>query len=303
MVKSDFEKLSARRRSIKTVSKIGIWVYYVLLAVFLFFPFYYMLTRSVMTARQAALRPIVLIPTDFTLEYWKTVFSGSAGDAGKATPYIKYLFNTLKIVMFNIVMVPLSASFVAFGFAKCKFAGKNIVFAIMLSTIMLPATIVQVPLYVLYGDLHLLNTYWPLMLPCMFGGGAMNVFLIRQFMLGIPKELDEAAEIDGAGYFRRYLQITLPNCFAVLIFIIVGVFVANWGDYYGPMIYMSVVDEEKNTLAYSVFVRFQSSNGLHAGDEGMRAAVGTLMSFPPLILFFLFQRNMVEGVVMSGIKG
>ncbi|MBP5308523.1 MAG: carbohydrate ABC transporter permease [Clostridia bacterium] len=254
-----------------------------------------------MTARQSAERPIVLIPTDITFGMWRSIFSGE--DSGNSLPYIKFLFNTMKIVVFNIIFIPLSASFVAFGFAKCKFVGKNVLFAIMLSTILLPATIVQVPLYVLYGDLHLLNTYWPLMLPCVFGGGAMRIFLIRQFMLGIPKELDEAAEIDGAGYFRRYLQITLPNCFAVLIFIIVEVFVSNWGDYYGPMIYMSIAKEEKYTLAYAVFLRFQNSNGIHAEDVGMRAAVGTLMSFPPLILFFCFQRNMIEGVVMSGIKG
>ncbi|MBQ7163855.1 MAG: carbohydrate ABC transporter permease [Clostridia bacterium] len=300
MVRNDPAKRAVYVKTAKTVLK---WCFYVVVAVFFFFPFYYMLTRSVMSVRQSAARPIVLIPTDLTLDMWRAVFSGEDAYSDHAVPYVKFLFNTLKIVVFNIIAVPLSASFVAFGFAKCKFAGKNIIFAVMLSTILLPATIVQVPLYVLFGDLHILNTYWPLMIPNVFGGGAMRIFLIRQFMMGIPKELDEAAEIDGAGYFRRYLQITLPNCTAVLIFIIVEVFVANWGDYYGPMIYMSIAEENKFTLAYAVFLRFQKSVIPRPGDEGIRAAVGTLMALPPLILFFCFQRNMVEGVVMSGIKG
>ncbi|MBP5466626.1 MAG: carbohydrate ABC transporter permease [Clostridia bacterium] len=300
MATNNLAKKTARIRTVKTVVR---WCFYIVAAVFFFFPFYYMLTRSVMTVEQSAARPIKLIPTEFTSEWWRTVFSGGEDASGGSVSYMHSLFNTMKIVLFNIIAVPLASSFVAFGFAKCEFTGKKVLFAIMLSTIMLPGTIVQVPLYMLFGKLHILNTYWPLLLPNLFGGGAINIFLIRQFMMGIPKELDEAAEIDGAGYLRRYFQITLPNCTAVLIFIVVNVFVGNWGDYYGPMIYMSIADESQFTLAYSVFLRFQKSAVPLPGDEGMRSAVGVLMALPPLILFFCFQRYMIEGVVMSGIKG
>ena len=295
------KNLSVKRKN--TINTVLRWCLYVVITTFMFFPFYFMVTRSVMTMAQSAERPVVIFPTDFSLDLWKAVFTGSDFSSDQTTPYLTFLLNTMYIVLFNVIAVPLSASFVAFGFAKCTFYGKKILFAIMLSTIMLPATIVQVPLYVLYSDMNILNTYLPLTLPNLFGGGAMRIFLIHQFMRGIPRELDEAAMIDGAGYFRRYAQITLPNCVAVLIFVIVEVFVSNWGDYYGPMVYMSVADESKFTLAYVAFLKFQKSAVPRPGDEGMRAAIGVLMSIPPLVLFFCFQRNMVEGIVMSGIKG
>ena len=295
-----------RKETIETVAR---WIFYVVVAIFLFFPFYYMVSRSIMDPDVVSERPVVVFPgwKDLNLHHWQMVLSGRNPNNGEVLDdnYIKYLFNSLKIVGFNIVAVPLSASFVAFGFAKCNFTGKKTLFAIMLSTILLPGTIVQIPLYVQYKNLGMLNTYLPLMLPNLFGGGAMTVFLINQFMRGIPKELDEAAMIDGASAFRRYWQIVLPNCSSVLIFIIIGAFVGNWGDFYGPMIYMTVDNKEKYTLAYAVFKNFSNQGESYASVEatGMRSAVGAMMSIPPLILFVCFQRNMVEGIVMTGIKG
>jgi multiple sugar transport system permease protein len=300
--------MTMSKKQKETAKTVGLWVFYIAVAVFLFFPFYYMVSRSIMVPERTAERPIIVVPgfKDLSLELWRMVLSGKGPD-GKILDdnYFAYLLNSLKIVGFNIVAVPAAASFVAFGFAKCDFVGKKTVFAIMLATILLPGTIVQIPLYVQYKNLNMLNTYLPLMLPNLFGGGAMNVFLINQFMRGIPHELDEAAEIDGASAFRRYWQIVLPNCTSVLIFIIINTFVGNWGDFYGPMIYMTADSKEKYTLAYAVFKNFSNTGNAYVSPtvEGMRSAVGTLMSIPPLILFFCFQRNMVEGIVMTGIKG
>ena len=267
---------------------------YTVLAVILIFPFYIMLSRSFMAPEQYGAQVVPLFPTKFTLESWKTVIIQNK--------YFRSLLNTLIIVGFNIVAVPLASSFVAYGFSKCEFYGKKFWFALMLGTLLLPGIVTQVPLYVLFSKMNMLNTYYPLTIPNLLGGGAINVFLIRQFMKTVPKELDEAAVIDGAGALRRYAQLTLPLSTAVLIFIMVGVFVGNWGDYYGPLVYMSVVDAKKYTLAYAIFRSYNADNA-YLSDEGVMMAAGVFMSVIPLIVFFIFQRRIVEGVMITGIKG
>ena len=266
----------------------------VALAMFLVFPFYYMLIRSFMPVEELRLRPMLFFTLNFTLDSWKEIFG--AGN------YLLYTFNTLKIVVINCITIPLAASFTAYGFAKLKFKGRNFLFAFMLGTMMLPGAIMQVPLYVMFAGMNWLNTSLPLIIPGMLGGGAMNVFLFRQFMRGLPKELEEAARVDGANTFIRYAVITLPLCVPIIIYTIVGTFVAGWGDFYGPLLYMTSVDESKLTLAYAVFKSSMYEN-VGALQEGKRMAAGVFMTLFPALLFFLFQRQLVDGIVMNGIKG
>lgn len=274
---------SAKRKQMAAVT--AEYIVLTLLAVFLLFPFIVMIVRSFMRDGM-----YTLTKETFTLVNWKNLFKGST--------YMRPLLTTVIIVLFNIVVVPLAASLCAYSFAKTKWKGKELVFACVLSTIMIPASIVQVPLYVMFSKMHWLNTILPLTIPNLFGGGAMNIFLLRQFMRSLPKELEEAAKIDGAGAFRRYALITLPLCTPILIFVAVGAFSANWSDFMSPLIYMT--REKSYTLAIAIY---QNTVGQRASLINVRMAAGVFMSIPPAIIFLIFQRNLIDGLTVGAVKG
>ncbi|MCL2752233.1 MAG: carbohydrate ABC transporter permease [Firmicutes bacterium] len=263
-----------------------------LIAVVLIYPYVYMTVRSLMGFKQLVQSPVEYIPRPMSAEGWKNLAQGKQ--------YLRGLWLTLRIVGFNIVAIPLAASFVAYGFAKCKFFYKDVLFAVMLATMMLPGAVTQLPVYMMMSKFEWLNTLYPLTLPNLLGGGAMNVFLFRQFMRGIPNTLDEAAKIDGAGSLRRYAQLTLPLCLPVIIFVLVGTFGAYWGDFYGPLVYIS--DPEKRTLAFVIF-QDATYSYVTVESENVRMAAGVFMSTFPLLLFVAFQKYLIEGVTLSGVKG
>ena len=141
----------------------------------------------------------------------------------------------------------------------------------------------------------------PFTIPNLFGGGALYIFLIRQYMMGIPNELIDAAKIDGCGYFRMYWQIVMPNCRTILIYIMVNVFVATWSDYYGPLLYMSSADAPY-TFAYILFKNFTEGD-VAADLANIRMAGGVFMTIIPAIIFVIFQRELTDSTVTSGLKG
>jgi len=277
-------------------SKVADILYYggmSLLAILLIFPFYYMFARSFMTGSQVMELPTQILPAPFSLDGWVLLFVESK--------YYNYVFTTLLIVLFNIVAVPLSASFVAYGFAKLEYTGKNLLFAVMMATMMLPGIVLQTPLYILFNRLGWLNTILPLTIPNLFGGGAIYIFLVRQYMIGIPRELDEAAKIDGANFARRFLFITLPLCVPILVFVVVTVFGASWNDFYGPLIYMSNMD--KMPLATAIYLDVTSGSFVTQDKANARMAAGVFMSVLPAVLFVIFQKQLIEGVSTSALKG
>jgi len=269
------------------------YVISVVLAIVLVFPFLYMLFRSVMTTEQIMVRPVQFFPKEITFNSYIDMFVGEGG-------YGAALLQTVKIVGFNMIAIPLSGAFVAYGFARMRFPGRNVVFAIMLSTMMIPGAVLQVPLYVMFTDFGWTETIMPLTLPNLFGGGAVYIFLIRQYMRGLPREIEEAGMIDGANPYMRFFLLILPLCVPVLIYIIVNVFNAGWGDFYGPLIYMSTTDNP--TLAFKVFNEAIYAD-VAATKENNRMAAGVFMSILPVILFIVFQKQLIEGVAVSSLKG
>lgn len=233
-----------------------------------------------------------IIPSKITFENYNTVLY--------ANNYLRYFGNTMKIVIFNIIAVPLSASVCAFAFAKLNFPGKNVIFALVLGTMMIPAAVVQIPLYVMYAFFGLNTTEWPLMIPALFGGGAINIFMLRQIMKGIPNEMLEAAKIDGANTFRIYWSIIMPLCKPILIYIVIGTFTAAWSDFYTPLIYLAQ-SPEKYTLAVAIYQDSLITGTL--GSANLKMAAGTFMSLLPAIIFFFFQRNLMDGIFEGSLKG
>ncbi len=280
----------ARRQSLAV--KILLYALMTLVAVILIFPYAFMVSKSLMSHEEVVDPTIKLLPAVPLFSNYAELFSDSGYGMG--------FLHTFIIVGVNCVIIPLSASFIAFSFAKLDFIGKKVSFAVMLGTMMLPGAITQLSLFAIYAKLKWLNTFWPFIIPNLFGGGALYIFLIRQFMLGIPRDMDNAAKIDGANAFVRYWSIILPLCKPVLIYVVVNVFISYWGDYYGPLIYMRSSNAPK-TLAQVVFESAVDEN-VATDMANIRMCGGVIMSVVPAILFAFFQKQLIEGVVLTGLK-
>ena len=304
-------KPSKKRMSAQTVvSNVILYALMTALAIVLLVPYLYMINRSLMTADNAKYS-YDFFTKDWMFSNFKTLFYDKTVEGNSANPlaYLSGLKWTVIIIAFNLIAVPLSSSLIAYSFAKLKWTGRNVMFFLMLGTMMLPAAVTQLPLYVMYskngifggGGFNWLDTIYPFTIPNLFGGGAVYIFLTRQFMLGIPKDFDEAAKIDGANTFQRYFFITLPLCKPVLLYVMSQVFISYWGDYYGPMVYCD--GEKIRTLAQVVYYSTNSTDRVGSIKDNIVMAGPVFMSIIPTIIFAIFQKQLIEGVSMSGIKG
>lgn len=301
-------RTKARRKSI-ALNSIQ-YVFMTILAVVLLVPYVYMINRSLMTAENAKYS-FDFFTKDWQFSNFVTLFYDTTVESGSTNPraYLDGLKYTMIIIGFNLIAVPFSASLIAYSFAKLKWKGRNTMFFLMLGTMMLPAAVTQLPLYVMYsksgifgnGGFNWLDTIYPFTIPNLFGGGAVYIFLMRQYMLGIPKDFDDAAKIDGANTFQRYFFITLPLCQPVILYVMSQVFINYWGDYYGPMVYCD--GGELRTLAQVVYYSTNSTDRVGSIKDNIVMAGAVFMSIIPTIIFAIFQKQLIEGVAMSGIKG
>ncbi|MCD6289982.1 MAG: carbohydrate ABC transporter permease [Anaerolineae bacterium] len=212
-------------------------------------------------------------------------------------PFGRFFLNTVIITFFSLVGSLISSSMVAFGFARIPFPGRKTLFMLLLSTMMLPYVVTLIPSFLLFKYLHWLDTFLPLTVPAFFGGGAFFIFLIRQFYATIPMDLDEAAVIDGAGYFRIWWSILLPLSRPVLATVAIFSFIWNWNDFMGPLIYLNSL--EKFTLALGL----ASFHSMHNARWNLLMAASTVVLIPVLIVFFVAQRYFIQGIVTSGLAG
>lgn len=211
-------------------------------------------------------------------------------------PFAKYALNTIIVTLLALAGGVLSSSLVAFAFARLKAPGKDALFTLMLSTIMLPAMVTMIPMFIIFKSIGWYDTLLPLIVPAWFGN-AFYIFLMRQFFLTIPVELEEAARIDGCSTWRIFWQIILPLSKPVLVTVAVFSFVAHWNDFMTPLIYLNSVDLRTLALGLATF------SDVWGVDIVSLMAASTAVLLPVLIIFFLAQRYFVQGVVMTGIKG
>ena len=228
----------------------------------------------------------------------------------RTTPFAIFMKNTLVYALIAVTGEVLSCSLVAYGFARLRAPGKDILFMLVLGTMMLPWAVTMIPSYVLFvkyipdfltqllqQDIKLADTWWPLWVPKFFGS-AYLIFLIRQFFMGIPKDYDDAARIDGCGYFQTWLRIILPMSQPVLTAVAILSFSYHWNDYMGPLIYLNTTDKWPLSVGLA---NFQVSYG---GTPWHLMMAASLIAVAPLVLiFFALNRYFVQGIVVSGIKG
>ncbi len=270
-----------------------ILIYVVLIAgaiVFLL-PLFWLITTSLKENSEVYVFPPTFIPETFR---WQNFPDGWFY---QGMNFSRWLQNTIFITVIVTTGSILASSLCAYGFARIKFPGRDLWFMMVLASVMLPGAVTLIPLYIIYARIGWLGTFYPLTIPAFFGGGAFNIFLLRQFFTTVPMELEEAAILDGANRFRLWWQIMLPLSKPALATVAVFTFQGVWNDFYGPLIFLT--DPETYTLALGIsFFR-----GLYNTEIPLMMAMSFLMVIPTLLVFFFAQRLMIRGVVLTGIKG
>ena len=271
----------------KTVKNVVSYFFLVLFVFFFLFPIFCLLLQSVLPDEE--LSQFTLFPAYFNFSTYKIALSD--------LQLLKYFWNTVKLIFLSILGSAVMSSVTAFGLSKVKFKGQDLVFSLILATVFLPSTVTSIPLYAMYLKMGWTTTNYPLWVPLLFGGGAMNIFLMRQFMRGIPKTYSEAAILDGASNFRIYLNIVLPLIKPIFIYLSVQTFFGVWNDFQGPLMYLE--EESQYTLSLALYLKYGQSND----PINLTMAVGVLMMIPCAALFAVFQKQLMEGVSTIGIKG
>ena len=215
----------------------------------------------------------------------------SKGDFGR------YVINSIILVVINTIGALLSSTLVAYGFSRFKFKGRNWMFIVLLSTMMLPAQVSLIPSFIIYTKLGWYGTYLPLTVAAYFAASPWNVFLMRQFFMGLPLELDEAAKIDGCGPIGILAKVIVPQSTAVMLTITLSTAVFWWNDYFYSLIYL------QDQKLYPVALGLTAFDAKYFNNSALKAAATVMMLVPPILMFFFFQKFFIQGTVISGVKG
>jgi ABC-type glycerol-3-phosphate transport system permease component len=252
-------------------------------------PTVWMVTTSLKVDAQVWLIPPKWIPDP--------VVWSNYSEAWNLLPFARFFGNTILICALCVVGLMLSSGLVAYGFARLRFPGRNVLFLIMLSTLMLPTHVTLIPQYVFYTRLKWVNTILPLVVPS-YGGGPFNIFLLRQFMMTIPHDLDDAAKMDGAGFISVYWRIILPLCRPVLGVVAINSITHHWNDFIGPLIYL----QKEKLFTLSLGLRMVQGNYFGEFPVQYIMAMTFVSVIPVVILFFIAQRYFLHGIVLSSYK-
>ncbi len=257
-------------------------------------PFFWMIRTSVTAESRLFIYPPPLIPDPIVLRNYI--------DAWTSLPvsFTRFTANTVFITVLAMSAEIITCSIVAYGFARFRFPGRNVIFLIMLSTMMLPGIVTLVPTFIIWRTLKLIDTYDPMVLGAWFAWGPSYIFLLRQFFMTLPKEIEDAARIDGANTVQIFWNIMLPLVKPALLAIGVLSFIGNWNNFMGPLIYLNSGEKFPLIMALKFFEQNLSKE---APLFHYMMAMSTIMSVPLLALYFGMQRNLIEGITAGAVKG
>lgn len=275
-------------RVINAVSKTFVYTLLIIFGIIILVPFFWTLSTALKTVAQALKVPPVWIPDPVMWSNFQEVF--------KVMDFWRYFNNTMIIVFCEILGTIISSTLIAFGFARLRFPGRDIMFFLCISTMMIPSHVLIIPRFIMFKELGWLDSFLPLVVPGFFGG-AMNVFLLRQFFMTIPLELDDAAKIDGCGYLGTFLRIILPLSKPAIGIVAIFTFMSNWKDFMGPLIYLN---SQRNFTLTLALATFQTE---YFVEWNLWMAAAFLTMIPPLIVFFVAQKYFIQGIVFTGVKG
>jgi multiple sugar transport system permease protein len=291
-VRQDTARSYARRKRLYAFLH-ALFVYSVLTVVAFIFilPLLWMMLTSIKTAQEAFYFPPTIIPKNPTFSNFSEAWNHPGMN------FTRWTINTLYLSLSVVLGVVLTSSLVAYGFARLRFPGRNFWFIATLASIMLPPQVTLIPLYILFYRIGWLDSFKPLIVPAWFGGGAINIFLLRQFFSQIPAELEDAAFIDGANRLQIWWRIFIPLSVPALLTVALFTFQASWNDFFGPLIFLTGRDNYTLALGMNLF------NSQFGSEIHYMMAIAFMMSLPMIAIFFFAQRYYIRGVVLSGIKG
>jgi multiple sugar transport system permease protein len=211
--------------------------------------------------------------------------------------FVRYFLNTVYVTLMSIIGTVVSCSLVAFAFARLRWPGRDALFLLVLSTMMLPAQVTMIPVFLIFTKLGMVDTLKPLWLPTFFGT-AFFIFLLRQFFLTIPHDLEDAAKIDGCGYFRIFYRIMLPLIKPAVTAVVIFQFMWTWNDFLNPLIYITT---RKDLMTLTIAL--QSFNHLHGVEWSLLMAASVMMTIPVILIFFFAQKYFIQGITLTGLKG
>lgn len=253
------------------------------------FPFLFMVSSSFKISGEVLQFPIKLIPEKIIWSNYTDLFGDPYYNFGKW--YINTIVMTVTTIIFKIFIVTITA----YAFAKIKFQGRNLLFLILLSALMIPGDIMLIPRYIIFKQINIIDTMWSLVLPAAFD--VYFVFMVRQSFISIPDSLSEAAEIDGCNHFQIYAKIIMPLAKPSIVTMILFTFVWSWNDYMGPYLFITSIGKQMLSVGIKLFTEGQVT------DPALQMSAATIVLIPILILFFLSQKYFVEGVSNTGVKG
>ena len=273
------------------LQRIFLYIFLTGATVLMSFPLFWMISSSLKTIEETNSAGIVWVPKAPTLAAYTSIFQNA--------DFLRSYFNTVFYVAFALVGTLLSIAVVAYAFSRIDWPGRNLVFFLMISTMLIPPQALIVPQYVFFNKLDWVGTFNPIVIPGYFAGGAAMVFLLRQSMAQIPRELDESAVVDGANHIQIFWEIIMPLIKAPLATVATFLFVGYWNSLLAPLMYLQTID--LYTLPVYVTTLYNINLTVQQWPTIMTAAV--LTTIPLMVIFFFAQRFILESVVISGLKG
>lgn len=277
-----------RRSTHRLLQNLVIYPLTIVGAAIMLVPLLWLLSSSLKSTAMIFIYPPQWIPNPVRYSNYSDVF--------RVIPFLQFTINTVIVTGLALLGQLITASLVAFGFARLRFPGRDLLFIVLLSTIMIPYHITLIPTFVLFRMLGWLDTFLPLIVPYWFGGGAFYIFLLRQFFMRLPLELDDAASIDGASIFGIFWRIILPQAKPALGVVAVFSFLYHWNDFFGPLIYLNSVENYTLALGINLFRSYQTT------EWNLLMAASVMITLPCIALYAVAQRYFIQGVVFTGLK-
>lgn len=276
-----------KKKSSAVLRRVLLYIVLILIAIIMVVPFLWMLSTSLKTQYDAVKIPPVWIPDPPRWENYVKLFTEQ--------PMFQFMLNTIKIVFFVVLGQLFFSSLAAYSFARISFKGRNVVFFFYIATLMVPGQVTMIPTYLMFAKAGLTDNHLALILPAFFS--AFGVFLLRQFFMSLPRELEEAAEIDGCNPFMTYWRIMLPLVVPAMLTLGVFTLMNTWNDYMGPLIYLSSPEKYTMTLGIAYF------KGVYTTQWNLVMAGSIVSVVPILIAYLCAQKYFIEGIAFSGVKG
>lgn len=273
----------------RMVGHIATHIVLILVGLFFLLPFFWMLSTALKSDQQIFVNPPVWIPDPVKWDNF--------AKAVTVIPFFQYMGNTCKVAFMDVLGTVLACPLVAYGLSRLEWKGRDFLFFLTISVMMIPHEVTMIPQFIMYSKMGLVGTYVPLYLASFFGGRPFMIFLLRQFFMNLPRDLEDAARIDGASELKVYAKVVLPLVVPGVLTVALFRFMNSWNDFLGPLLYLS--DDQK----YTITIGLQMFTTQYSTQWSLLMAASLLTAIPVVVVYFLVQKRFIEGITFSGIKG